>query len=127
MTLLERLKQTARLLKKEIIVLGVVYRDTRTPWYAKTLIAVVIAYSLSPIDLIPDFIPILGYLDDLILIPLGISLAIRLVPKEIFAEARQHVAVNPEETGISGWWFAAVIIIFWVCVVGLVINVIQGK
>jgi len=127
MTLLERLKQTARRLKNEIAVLGVVYRDNRTPWYAKVLIAVVIAYSLSPIDLIPDFVPVLGYLDDLILIPLGISLAIKLVPKEIFAEARQHVADYPEETGISGWWFAAVIIIFWVCVIGLVIKAIQGK
>jgi hypothetical protein len=90
---------------------------------------VVIAYSLSPIDLIPDFIPILGYLDDLILVPLGILLAIKLVPKEIFEDARRKVAVNPEETGISGWWFAAVIIIFWVCVIGLVIKAIglDGK
>jgi len=127
MTLLDRLKQTARTLKNEIVVLGVVYRDNRTPWYAKALIALVIAYSLSPIDLIPDFIPILGYLDDLILVPLGISLAIRLVPKEIFAEARQHVTDNPEKTGISGWWFAAVIILFWICVIGLVIKVIQEK
>jgi uncharacterized membrane protein YkvA (DUF1232 family) len=124
MALLERLKSAARKLKNEITVLCVVYRDARTPWYAKVLIAVVIAYSLSPIDLIPDFIPILGYLDDLILVPLGILLAIKLVPKEIFEDARQHVAVNPKEIGISGWWFAAVIIIFWVCVIGLVIKAI---
>jgi uncharacterized membrane protein YkvA (DUF1232 family) len=127
MTLLERLKQAARKLKNEITVLCVVYRDPRTPWYAKTLIAVVIAYSLSPIDLIPDFIPILGYLDDLILVPLGIALAIKLTPKEIFDEAREKVAVHPEEIGISGWWFAAVIILLWGTMIGLVIKAIWFK
>jgi uncharacterized membrane protein YkvA (DUF1232 family) len=112
--LLERLKQTARRLKTEITVLGVVYRDPRTPWYAKAVIFLVIAQSLSPIDLIPDFIPILGYLDDLILIPLGIALAIRLVPKEIFTEARAKVASQPESISISGWWFGVVVIVLWV-------------
>jgi uncharacterized membrane protein YkvA (DUF1232 family) len=122
--LFDRLKQAARKLKNEVTVLCVVYRDARTPWYAKALIAVLIAYSLSPIDLIPDFIPILGYLDDLILIPLGISLAIKLVPGDIYDEARHRVAINPEETGISGWWFAGVIILFWVCVAVLIIHAI---
>lgn len=125
MTLLERLKQAARKLKNEITVLCVVYRDARTPWYAKALIAVVVAYSLSPIDLIPDFIPVLGYLDDLILVPLGISLAIKLVPGEIFEEAQQKVAINPHEIGISGWWIAGVIIMIWVCVAVLVIRAIR--
>jgi uncharacterized membrane protein YkvA (DUF1232 family) len=114
------LKAAAEKLKTEIAVLGVVYRDSRTPWYAKALIAVVIAYSLSPIDLIPDFIPVLGYLDDLILIPLGITLAIKLVPEEIFKEAHEKVADNPESTGISGWWFGGLIILFWICVIGLI-------
>jgi uncharacterized membrane protein YkvA (DUF1232 family) len=97
-----------------------VYRDPRTPWYAKALIAVVIAYSLSPIDLIPDFIPMLGYLDDLILIPLGITLAIKLVPPEIFREAHTSVAGNPESMGISGWWVGGLILLFWICVIGFI-------
>lgn len=127
MKIIDRLKETARKLKTEIAVLGVVYRDPRTPWYAKVLIALVVAYSLSPIDLIPDFIPVLGYLDDLILIPLGITLAIKLVPPEIFKEAHATVAGNPESTGISGWWFAVLIILFWICLIGLVAWFIWNK
>jgi uncharacterized membrane protein YkvA (DUF1232 family) len=118
MTILDRLKQLTRRLKNEITVLGIVYRDPRTPWYARVLIFFVIAHSLSPIDLIPDFIPVLGYLDDLIIIPLGITLAIRLVPKDIFSEAREKVANMPETPGISGWWFGGLVIAFWLLVLG---------
>jgi uncharacterized membrane protein YkvA (DUF1232 family) len=118
LALIDRLKQTAKRLKTEINVLGVVYRDPRTPWYAKAVIVFVIAHSLSPIDLIPDFIPVIGYLDDLILIPLGVALAIKLVPTEVFAEAREKVASQPEITGISGWWFGGLVIFFWIIVAG---------
>ncbi len=120
----DKLKQSAQKLKKEINVLVVVYRDSRTPWYARVFIAAILAYSLSPIDLIPDFIPVLGYLDDLILIPLGIYLVIKLIPDEIFTEAHQEVAERPEDAGISGWWFAVLIIIFWIAVLGFVIKAI---
>jgi len=121
MPVLDRLKQTANRLKTEISVLTVVYRAVRTPWYARAIIFLVIAHSLSPIDLIPDFIPVLGYLDDLIIIPLGIALAIRLVPKEVFAEARVKVASQPESTGISGWWFGGLVILVWMVIVMLLI------
>ncbi len=117
MPLIDQLKQTARRLKTEINVLAVVYRDPRTPWHAKAVIFLVIAYSLSPVDLIPDFVPLLGYLDDLILVPAGIALAIRLVPKEIFSDARERVANQPENAGISGWWAAVLIIFFWICII----------
>jgi len=80
MTLLAELKKRARHLKTETYVLYLAARDPRTPWYAKLLVAGIVAYALSPIDLIPDFIPVLGYLDDLILIPMGIALAIKLIP-----------------------------------------------
>ncbi|GAP21249.1 YkvA family protein [Leptolinea tardivitalis] len=122
MPVLDHLKQTANRLKTEISVLTVVYRDVRTPWYARAIIFLVIAHSLSPIDLIPDFIPVLGYLDDLIIIPLGIALAIRLVPKEVFAEARVKVASQPESTGISGWWFGGLVILVWMGIVMLLIR-----
>jgi uncharacterized membrane protein YkvA (DUF1232 family) len=118
MRLIDRLKQAARRLKNEIVVLGVVYRDPRTPWYARVVIFLVIAYTLSPIDLIPDFIPILGYLDDLVIAPLGIALAIRLVPKEVFTEARKNVASQPESTGISGWWMGGLVIVIWILIFG---------
>ncbi len=121
---MEKLKQLALKFKKEVNVLAVVYRDPRTPWYARFFIAAILAYSLSPIDLIPDFIPVLGYVDDLILIPLGIFLAIKMIPGEIFAEAHQAVTARPEDTGIKGWWFAMLIVIFWIAVAFFILNAI---
>ena len=79
-TMLERAKQWARLIKRDVIALWIAARDPRVPWYAKALAMAVAAYALSPIDLIPDFIPVLGYLDDLVIVPLGILLVVRLVP-----------------------------------------------
>jgi len=117
MTLLDQLKQATDRLKTEIAVLAIVYRDPRTPWYARAVIFFVIAHTLSPIDLIPDFIPVLGYLDDLVIVPLGIALAIRLVPKSVFADAREKVAGQPEITGISGWWFGGPVIVVWVLII----------
>ena len=121
---LDKLKRSARNLKKEIKVLAVVYRDPRTPWYARLFIAVILAYSLSPIDLIPDFIPVLGYVDDLILIPLGIYLAIKMIPGEIFTEAHQVVSARTEDTGIKGWWFAVLIVVFWIGAAFLLIKAV---
>jgi len=83
-----RLKQWARHLKMETYALYFAYRDPRVPWYAKLLVAFVVAHTFSPIDLIPDFIPVLGYLDDLIITPLGLALALRLIPAEVMTEAR---------------------------------------
>ena len=77
-----------RRLKRDVMALHLAARDPRVPWYAKAVAAGVAAYALSPIDLIPDFIPVLGYLDELVVLPLGILLAVRLVPREIMAELR---------------------------------------
>jgi uncharacterized membrane protein YkvA (DUF1232 family) len=82
------LKDWARALKRDVVALWIAGRDPRVPWYAKAVAAAVAAYALSPIDLIPDFIPVLGYLDDLIVVPLGIMLAVRLIPPELMAEFR---------------------------------------
>jgi uncharacterized membrane protein YkvA (DUF1232 family) len=90
MGVLRRLKERAHMLKRDTIALYLVARDPRTPWYAKVLAAAVVAYALSPIDLIPDFIPVLGYLDDLILVPAGIALVLRLVPPEVMADCREQ-------------------------------------
>jgi uncharacterized membrane protein YkvA (DUF1232 family) len=78
----------ARLIKRDVHALYLARRDPRVPWYAKALAALVAGYALSPIDLIPDFIPVLGYLDDVILVPLGIAIVIRLIPPEVMAEHR---------------------------------------
>ena len=88
MPLLEKLQLQARALKKEAYAIYLAARDPRTPWYAKALIFFVVAHTFSPIDLIPDFIPILGYLDDLLITPVGIWLAVRLIPAEVLEEAR---------------------------------------
>ena len=87
-TWIQTLRARAAALKTEIHALAIAIRDPRTPWFAKACAVGVVAYALSPIDLIPDFIPILGSLDDLVLLPLGIALTIRLVPAEVMAEAR---------------------------------------
>jgi uncharacterized membrane protein YkvA (DUF1232 family) len=87
---LDRWKGRARALKREIFALYLAVRDPRCPWYARVFAGLVVAYAFSPIDLIPDFVPILGYLDDLILLPLGIAVAIRLIPAPILAESREE-------------------------------------
>jgi uncharacterized membrane protein YkvA (DUF1232 family) len=89
---LSRLKTRAAALKRETVALYFAARDPRTPWYAKALVACVVAYALSPIDLIPDPIPILGYLDDLLLLPLGIYIAIKLIPPQVLEQSRSKAA-----------------------------------
>lgn len=92
MTVLETFRRKARALKQDTLTLYLVVRDPRTPWYAKAVAAAVVAYALSPFDLIPDFIPVLGYLDDLIVVPLGITLALKLVPEHIIADCRERAS-----------------------------------
>jgi uncharacterized membrane protein YkvA (DUF1232 family) len=89
MLVLERVRQWARTLKRDVLALYLAARDPRVPWYAKAVAACVAVYALSPIDLIPDVIPILGYVDDLLIVPLGIWLAIRLIPPSLLEEHRQ--------------------------------------
>lgn len=83
-------KSRAHALKRDAVALTFALRDARTPWYAKVLLGLVVAHTFSPIDLIPDFIPVLGYLDDAMITPLGIALALKLIPPEVMAEARQQ-------------------------------------
>ena len=85
-----RLRRWARTVKRDVVALYLAAGDPRVPWYAKAVAACVAAYALSPIDLIPDFIPVLGYLDDVVLVPLGILLAVRLVPADVMAELRDE-------------------------------------
>lgn len=90
--MLERAKEWARLLKRDILAIWLAARDPRVPWYTKAAAAVIAAYALSPVDLIPDFIPVLGYLDDLILVPIGILLVVRLIPADLLSEFREEAA-----------------------------------
>lgn len=108
---MRRLRDWARALERETLALYYAARDPRTPWFAKLVIGLVVAYALSPIDLIPDFIPVLGYLDDLLLLPLGIWLAIRLLPAEVLAQARTRAALALERPRSRA--AAAVIVLLW--------------
>jgi uncharacterized membrane protein YkvA (DUF1232 family) len=118
---IERWRQRAGQLQQETYALFLAYRDPRVSWGARIWVACVVAYALSPIDLIPDFIPVLGYLDDLILIPLGIALALRMIPTEVMSDcrARAREALSKDQTGSRV--AAAVILAIWLLVLGLII------
>ena len=105
-------RQRARKLRRETYALYLAYRDPRVPWYAKLLAACVVAYAFSPIDLIPDFIPVLGTLDDLVLIPLGIALSVKLISPQVMADCRARAAAAEGET--TNWVAAAVIVAIWI-------------
>jgi uncharacterized membrane protein YkvA (DUF1232 family) len=111
-TLLGGAKRWARSIKRDVVALWIAARDPRVPWYAKALCATVAAYALSPIDLVPDFIPVIGYLDDLILVPLGILLAVRLVPADLMVEFRAAADARAERP--ASRMAAAVIVALWV-------------
>ena len=114
--MLEKLKARAKSLKREIHALYLAARDPRTPWYAKAVIVCVVAYALSPIDLIPDFIPVLGYLDDLLLLPLGIYLALKLMSVDVLRDARRR-ADETSDALPKSWRAALIIIILWLTTV----------
>ena len=109
----KRLREWAASLKREIRALWFAIRDPETPWYARAIGAVVVAYAISPIDLIPDFIPILGYLDDLILLPLGLALLRRLIPEPVMARARAKAAEKLADKRLVSWGAAAFIVSLW--------------
>lgn len=107
-------KERARALKREVYALYLAYRDPRTPLAAKVVAACVVAYAFSPIDLIPDPIPVLGYLDDLVLIPLGVALAVRMIPAGVMAECRARADDALAAGKPVNWWAAAVIVAVWI-------------
>lgn len=108
-SLVERLKARANALKVEVYALMLAYRDPRTPWYGKAFAALVVAYAFSPIDLIPDPIPVLGMVDDLLLVPLGVVIALKLIPREVMADSRAKAA-EVMASGKPVSWVGAVII-----------------
>ena len=112
-------KRWAHAVKRDVYAVWLAARDPRTPWYAKALALLVAGYAVSPIDLIPDFIPVLGYLDDLIIVPLGILLVVKLIPPDLMNEYREaaSVAVNRPVSRLA----ACVIVAIWIgCAVFLV-------
>ncbi len=118
--MIEKWKYQASQLKVETYALYLACKDPRVPWYAKAFVALVVGYALSPIDLIPDFIPVLGYLDDLVLVPLGITLALRMIPKTILDECRANAAELLNEDQPRNWVAASIIVLIWLLSFALV-------
>jgi uncharacterized membrane protein YkvA (DUF1232 family) len=112
---MNRLREKASALKRETMALYFAMRDPRTPWIARIMGGMVVAYVLSPIDLIPDFIPILGLLDDLILVPVGIALCLRLIPYAVLVEARERALLA--ETRPTSYVAAAVFVLLWLAAI----------
>ena len=118
-TAIETLKVWARSIKRDVIALWLAGRDTRVPWYAKALSAAVAAYALSPIDLIPDFVPVLGYLDDLVVVPLGIWAAVKLIPETVMTDLRAKALEQRKPSSMAG---LIVVVFIWLAAIALTVR-----
>lgn len=125
--LFDRLRQWAKQLTREVYALWFACRDPRTPWYARVVAACTVAYALSPLDLIPDPIPVLGYLDDLLLVPLGLALARKLIPTEVMADARARARAQEYERLPANWTAGSIIIAVWLLVAYSIVHLILHR
>lgn len=117
-----KLKEKAKKIKHNLTRVYVSMKSKKTPWYAKVVGGITISYALSPIDLIPDFIPILGYLDDIILLPLLIILTIKLIPRQVWLESEEAAKEVWKEGKPKKWYYAIPIVIFWLLVCVWIIS-----
>ncbi|MFD1314282.1 YkvA family protein [Namhaeicola litoreus] len=121
MRILEKIKRSAKQIKKEILVLSLAIKDERTPILAKLLIGITIGYALSPIDLIPDFIPVIGFIDDLIILPLLILLSLKFIPEEVLNDCRDSVNNEVTLNKKLGQFSAIMIVLIWFFLAGLIL------
>lgn len=130
MGLITAWRQKVGALKTEVYALYLAYRDPRVHWYAKVVLASVIGYAISPIDLIPDFIPVLGYLDDLVIVPAGVWLAVKMIPPSVMRECREKARTESISSRVK-WVVALAIIAVWILVlylaVKLILQLLSGK
>ncbi|KZE37119.1 hypothetical protein AV656_11085 [Bhargavaea cecembensis] len=122
--MLSKMKDWARNLKQQIFILYLAYKDERVPLYAKVFTALVVAYAFSPIDLIPDFIPILGYLDDLILVPLGVMLALKMIPEEVISDCKAKAEERMKNGKPKNWLAALIILLIWCVIAAWIVHMI---
>lgn len=111
---IDKVKAMAREIKRNVFVLYLAYKDPRVSWYAKLVAVGVVAYAFSPIDLIPDFIPVLGYLDDLIIVPLGITIALKLIPQEVIRDCRDKAEEIRKKGKPTNWITGGLFILVWI-------------
>ena len=123
--LMDKWKQRARELQTEVYAMYLAYRDPRVPWYARVFAACVVGYAFSPIDLIPDPIPILGYLDDLVLIPLGVTLVIKMIPPTVLAECRERAREVMKQGQPVNRAVAVVIVAIWITLAALAVVLVR--
>jgi uncharacterized membrane protein YkvA (DUF1232 family) len=116
-----KLRERAKKLKTDVPAVFLALKRRETPWYAKILAAIVIVYALSPIDLIPDFIPVLGYLDDVIILPCLIALTVRSIPKSVFSECRARSEGMWKDGKPEKWYYAIPFILIWAAVIALAV------
>ncbi|MEP9409139.1 DUF1232 domain-containing protein [Peribacillus frigoritolerans] len=113
----DKIKTWARSLKRQIFILYFACKDERVPWHAKVFTACVVAYAFSPIDIIPDFIPILGYLDDVILVPIGIMIALKMIPKNVLTDCEVKAEVMMKNGKPKNWIVGSLIVMIWVLII----------
>jgi len=118
-------KEKARALRREVYALYLCSRHPETPLYAKLCALVIVAYALSPIDLIPDFIPVLGYLDDLVLIPAGILLLIKIMPKDVLEECRRKAETGPPARKLRSLAGALIIVLVWIGAILILFEILR--
>ncbi|WP_336781843.1 YkvA family protein [Paenibacillus illinoisensis] len=111
---IDKVKAMAREIKRNVFVLYLAYKDPRVSWFAKLIAVGVVAYAFSPIDLIPDFIPVLGYLDDLIIVPLGITIALKLIPQEVIRDCRDKAEEIRKKGKPTNWITGGLFILAWI-------------
>ncbi|WP_375346827.1 YkvA family protein [Priestia megaterium] len=114
--MLNQLKLWAKKLKKQLFILYLAYKDERVSWYTKLFTACVVAYAFSPIDLIPDFIPVLGYIDDIIIVPLGIMIALKMLPKNVIEDCTLKAEELIQNEKPQNWVAGSIIIIVWLLI-----------
>lgn len=120
-------KRKSKELKVEVGALYLAYKRKDVAWYAKAFAIIVVGYAMSPIDLIPDFIPVLGYLDDLILIPLGITIALKLIPQNIIEQCREEAKNLFQDKRINNWIAGSIIILLWIVFIVVIFSKFKGK
>ena len=118
------LKDRAKQLKTDIPAVFLALKDKKTPWYAKVFAALTVAYALSPIDFIPDFIPVLGYLDDLIILPLLVALTVIFIPEDVFEEYRKQSQDMWQNGNPKKWYYAIPIVLVWLVIIALLVKLI---
>lgn len=123
--LVERWKCQVKRVKVETYALYMAYKDPRVPWYAKVFTAMIVGYAFSPIDLIPDFLPIIGYLDDFFIIPLGVVLALKMIPEPVIVECRVKAVEKMSQEGYQNWGVGVLIIIVWILVLVLIFLMVK--